>query len=307
MKIPRRSGGTLFALAVAGALSAVSCRKTRADGEQAASSAAVPAAPLVKTVRFEARPARVGDKARVTRNTRMKMSVEYWQDGEKFGSQESLRSEEFSRDVEVLALVGGVSAEERAHYDRYRFKEAKPDQPPREDNSLEGQTYIVDARERDTKATFANGKPVAPEELERLERVHADLGLEDKIVAELKDKAIAVGAHSAMREELFHALVPTASGDFKGGTITLSGRRMEAGRDAAVFDWSAEMTTEEETGMETTWHIKGHAVIAAAPALTLKATMTADIDVGGHTRRDGKRIDMEGSGSMQDERTFTPL
>lgn len=265
------------------------------------------AAPEAKTVRIDAAPERVGDKARVSRTTRMRMSVEFWQDGEKFGAQESTRSEEYTREVETLALVGGVSAKEKAHYEHYRFKEAKPDEPAHEDNSLEGQTYIVDGRDRETKATFADGKPVAPEELERLERVHADLGTEDNIVSELKGKTIAVGDHSAMRESLFKALVATAPGEFKSGTIKLVGTRREAGAEAAVFDWSAEMQTEEENGMETTWHIKGEAVVRLSPGRTLHATMSAEVDVGGHTRRDGKRIDLEGSGSMSDERTYTPL
>jgi hypothetical protein len=67
------------------------------------------------------------------------------------------------------------------------------------------------------------------------------------------------------------------------------------------------MSTEEDNGMETTWHIKGNLVLGLSPAQTLRAAMSADIDVGGHTRRDGKRIDIEGSGSIKDERTFTPL
>lgn len=235
------------------------------------------------------------------------MSVEFWQEGEKFGTQESSRSEEYSRQDEVLALVGGTPAQERTRYERYRFKEAKPNEPAREDDSLEGQTYVVDCRERETKATTPEGKPVAPEVLQRLEHAHAELGVEDKIVADLKDKAIAVGAHASMREALFRALVTTVQGDFKSGTVTLSGTRVENGREAAVFDWSAEMHTEEETGMETTWHIKGQFVVGIAPAMTLSAKWSGDVDVGGHTRRDGKRVDLEGSGSMSDDRSVTPL
>jgi hypothetical protein len=235
------------------------------------------------------------------------MSVEFWQDGEKFGTQETLRSEEYSRDGEVLALVGGVAAEERVHYDRYRFKETKAGEPPHEDNNLEGQTYVVDSREADTKATLANGKPVAPEELDRLEELHGELGVADRVVTELKDQTIAIGAKTTMRERLFRALATTAQGDFKSGEITLAGKRVENGREVAVFDWTAEMHNEEQTGLETTWHIKGQALIGVTPAQVLKTTMSADIDVGGHTKRDGKRIDLEGSGTMRDERSVTSL
>jgi hypothetical protein len=280
-----------------------SCKKTEKDGVRPEPSAA----PAEKKIRLQPLPAHVGDKAKVSRKTEMKMSVEFWQDGEKFRNQESLRSEEYAREVEVLGLVGGVPAKERVRYERYRFKEAKPDEPAREDNSLEGQSYVVDATGKEAKATLADGKPLAAEELDRVTRVQADLGVEDKIVADLKDKTIAVGAHAGMREALFRALVNTVQGEFKSGSITLSGTRVESGREAAVFDWSAEMQTQEENGMETTWHIKGQAVVAISPAMTLRATMSADVDVGGHTRQNGARIDMEGTGSMHDERTFVPL
>jgi hypothetical protein len=252
-------------------------------------------------------PWRAGDKTRVTRKTEMKLSVEFWQEGQRFGTQESLRSEEYAREAEVLAVVGGIPAKQRVRYERYRLKEAKPDNPPREDNSLEGQSYVVDATEKELKATFADGKKLAPEELERVSQVHGDLGREDKIVEDLKDKTITVGAHAAMRDALFRALVTTVQGDFKEGKITLSGTRIEGGRQAAVFDWTAEMETHEQNQMVTTWHIKGQVVVAVSPAMTLKATMSADVDVGGHTRRDGRKVDFEGSGSMHDERTLTPL
>lgn len=252
-------------------------------------------------------PWRVGDKTRVTRKTEMKLSVEFWQEGEKFGAQESLRSEEYAREAEVLGLVGGTPVKQRVRYERYRFKEAKPDEPPREDNSLEGQSYVVDAGGQEITATSADGKQLAREELDRVAPLHVGLGIEDKIVAELKDKAIAVGAHAAMREALFRGLVTTVQGDFKEGKITLSGTRMESGRQAAVFDWTAEMETHEQNEMVTTWHIKGQVVLGTSPAMTLRATMSADVDVGGQTRKNGRRVDFQGSGNMHDERTLTPL
>lgn len=303
MSTRRRLRSALLAFIVAGSLGLSSCKSSgKSEAKPEAS-----AAPAQKKIRLQSLPTRVGDKARVSRKTEMKMSVEYWQEGEKFGTQESHRAEEYTREAEALALVGGFPSKQRVHYEHYRLKEAKPDEPAREDNSLEGQSYVVDATGHELAATFADGKPVAAEELDRLAHVHTDLGVEDKIVADLKDKTIAVGAHAAMREALFRALVTTVQGEFKSGSITLSGTRTESGREAAVFDWSAEMTTQEETGMETTWHIKGQAVLGISPAMTLKASMSADVDVGGHTRKDGKRIDIEGSGSMTDERTVTPF
>ena len=289
-------------LSVAGSL-LVSCKNGKNEAKPEPSARA----PSEKKIRLVELPARVGDKARVSRSTEMKMSVEYWQEGEKFGTQESVRSEEYVREMEVLGLVGGAPAKERVRYERYRFKEAKPDAPPQEDNVLEGRAYLVDAHDREIRATTADGKALPAEELERVQRVHPELAVEDKIVADLKDKTIAVGAHASMREALFRALVTSVPGDFKNGTITLSGTRTEAGVEAAVFDWTAEMQTHEQNDMETTWHIKGQVVIGVAPARTLKATLSADVDVGGHTRRNGARIDIEGTGAMRDERTFTPL
>src|SRR5262249_44520590 len=127
-----------------------------------------------------------------------------------------------------------------------------------------------------------------------------------RVVAELKDQSIAIGAKTKLREKLFRALATTAEGDFKEGSITLVGKRVEGGREAAVFDWTAEMHNEEQTGLETTWHLKGQALVGIAPARVLQTTMSADIDVGGHTKRDGKRIDLEGSGTMRDERNVIP-
>jgi hypothetical protein len=288
---------------MAAPLAALSCKgSSKPDTAPQASSA-----PTETKVRLQTMPWRVGDKARVTRKTEMKLSVEFWQEGEKFGAQESLRSEEYAREAEVLGLIGGTPAKQRVHYERYRFKEAKPDAPPREDNSLEGQSYVVDATDRELKATFADGKALAPEEFERVSQVHADLGVEDKVIADLKDQPIAVGAHATMRQALFQALVTTVQGDFKEGKITLSETRMENGRQTAVFDWTAEMETHEQNEMVTTWHIKGQVVLGVSPARTLRTTMSADVDVGGHTRKDGRKIDFEGSGSMHDERTLTPL
>jgi hypothetical protein len=293
----------LLALSLAGSLGILSCKNSSKPDASPRPSAA----PAEAKIRLQAMPWRVGDKTRVTRKTEMKLSVEYWQEGEKFGAQESLRFEEYAREAEVLGVVGGIPAKQRVRYERYRLKETKPNTPPHEDNSLEGQSYVVDATDRELKATFADGKRLAPEELERVSQAHGDLGIEDKIVADLKDKTIAVGAHATMRDALFRALVTTVQGDFKEGKITLSGTRQESGRQAAVFDWTAEMETHEQNEMVMTWHIKGQVVIAISPAMTLKATMSADVDVGGHTRKNGARIDMEGSGSMHDERTLTPL
>lgn len=304
MKIRGRFVGGVVALAVLTSFSAVSCKNSTNRSVPPAPSGAALAE---KTIRLQVLPAHVGDKIRETRSTEMKLSAEFWQDGEKLGTQESLRSEDYAREAEVLALVGGVPGKVKVHYERYHFKEAKPDAAAHEDSSIEGKSYIVDGRDRETKATSTDGKPVTPEEMERLERVHADLAVDDKILAELRDKNIPVGSHSAMRESLFRALVTTVQGEFKSGSITLIGTRVENGKEAAAFDWSAEMHTEEESGMETTWHIKGECVVDIAPAVVVRATMKADVDAGGQTRRNGARIDIAGSGTMRDERTYTPL
>jgi hypothetical protein len=299
----RRFRVALLALSAAASLGVLSCKgSSKPDANPQAS-----AAPADAKVRIQALPARIGDKTRVARKTEMKLSVEYWQGGERYGTQESHRFEEYAREAENLRLVGGIPAKQRVRYERYRLKEAKPNEPPREDNSLEGQSYVVDATERELNATSADGKRLAPEEFDRLTPLHGELGIEDKIVADLKDKTIAVGAHASMREALFRALVTTVQGDFKNGTITLSGTRTENGRQVAVFDWTAEMETHEQNEMVTTWHIKGQVVLGVSPGMMLKATMSADVDVGGQTRKNGARIDMQGSGSMHDERTFTPL
>jgi hypothetical protein len=236
----------------------------------------------------------------------MKLAVEFWQDGRKLGSNDSTRVEEYTRTVEVLGLVGAAPAKIRARYEQYHLKETHPDKPTVDQSPLSGRVYLLNAVEGAIEVLGDHGKPVTPAEQDTLKKLHGDLGQDDPLVTELGPRPIPVGKSVPMREGLFRALVSTGNSEFKSGTVVLSGTRSEDGRPVAIFDWSAEMSSSEENGLEITWHLKGQAIVGLSPAVTLRATVDAALDVSGHTVQNGAPVDLAGDGSFKDELTVTP-
>jgi hypothetical protein len=221
------------------------------------------------------------------------------------GGNDSVRSEEYARETEVLGLIGGAPAKVRVRYDAYHRVETHPGQPNVDTSILAGRTYVIDATDS-IQVKSDSGKAVTSEEDDTLKKLHGDLAQEDPIVTALGASAIPVEKTVQLRKVLFQALVSSSTGEFKSGTLVLSSVQKEGGRDVAVFDWTGDMKTEEENGLEITWHLKGRATIAIAPAMTLHTTIEGALDVGGNTRQNGARVDLQGAGTFQDERVITP-
>jgi hypothetical protein len=278
------------------------------DSKAAASASSVPAPPAAPTtVRLSPQRSAVGEKTRSTRESALQMSVEFWQENEKLGSNDSSRKEEYTRTVEVLGLLGAVPAKVRVRYDHYHLVEVHPDKPVRDDTSLEGKTYVLDATEGKLVVGTPDGRKPPAEEASVLETLHGELGQDDPIVAALGADPIPVGEQRSMKDKLFRAFLSSTSGEYKAGACTLKGTRVEAGRDAAVFEWVAQLHTQEDNGLEVTWNIKGEAVVAIAPAVTLKSSISAALDLSGHTKQNGAIVQLVGAGSMKDDRRLTPL
>jgi hypothetical protein len=234
------------------------------------------------------------------------MNLEFWQEGAKIGSNDSSRKEEYTRATEVLGLVGAVPAKVRVRYEHYHLSEVHPDKPPRDEKVLEGKTYVLDATEGQLVALGADGKKPPADELAALTPLHADLGEDDPLVAALGTQPIPVGERRPMRDKLFRAFLSSTSGEYKAGACTLTGTRVENGREAAVFEWLAELHTQEDNGLEVTWRLEGQALVAIAPAATIKSSVSATLELSGRTKQNGVVVQIIGAGSMKDERRVTP-
>jgi hypothetical protein len=299
-------GSPLAAVVVFACSGLVGCHdagKTDRGAAPASTGASAPADTVVKLVTL---PRKIGDRWRGTRTSSTRISVEYWQSGEKIGTQESTRSEDYDRQIEVLGLVGGVPGKIRVHYDHYRSKEHTWDKPEREDAEFEGQTYVLEARDDGTAAVDASGKPVSKEEADALGALHPDLGEEDALVAALGAGPIHIGSQLKFDDKLLRALTGDNGGQLKSGTITASSERTVAGRKAVQFDFTAEVHKSEDSGLELTWHLRGNTVVGVAPAMMLSLSIAGSIDVSGRTKRDGEWVDMAGDGELKDERTVVP-
>jgi hypothetical protein len=265
------------------------------------------AAPAPARVRLEKRPWKVGDKVRTVRSTALKLSVEFWQEDEKIGTNDSSRTEEFTRTLEVLGVVGGNPARASVRYEHYSQREVQPDSAPHQSAELDGKDYEVDATEGKLHVKRSDGKPLTPGEEATLQKLHADLGQEEAIIVALGSAPMPIGQSAPLREQMFRAFMGGAEGEFKSGTLKLTETRTRAGRDEAVFDWSGEMHTQEENGLEITWHLSGQAVLAVAPARLVAASVVGSLDVTGRTTQHGARVTLAGAGTMKDERSAEPL
>ncbi|HVU04239.1 MAG TPA: hypothetical protein VHE30_20920 [Polyangiaceae bacterium] len=295
-------------LATVLALGATACKKEASPASSATPSPSATAPESEpKTITLQPLPSRIGAREKNTRKTRLSLEVEFWQDGEKLGSNASVRSEEYEREKEVLGLVGGAPAKIKVRYDHYRLVEQSPDKPKVDSNLLEGHTYVVDATDAPPKITTDKGKPVGPEEADTLIKLHGDLAQDDPIASAIGTAPIPVGKTVPLRQVLFRALLAAGNGEFKSGTVVLDALRPEGNRDAAVFVWKGEMKSEEDNGLEMAWHLKGEAVVGISPAVTLRTKIDGALDVTGHTKRNGGRVDLQGNGTFQDERVDTPL
>src|SRR5258706_542328 len=103
----------------------------------------------------------VGEKRKTVRKSELTLGVEFWQESEKLGTQDSARSEEYERTSEVLGLVGGVPAKEKVHYDRYHLHEASAGKPTVDDSAVEGKSYVLDATDGTLRAEGEGGKAVS--------------------------------------------------------------------------------------------------------------------------------------------------
>lgn len=263
------------------------------------------AAPAPETARLVRSPAVVGEKRRMVRKGELTLGVEFWQEGEKLGTQDSARSEEYDRTSEVLGLVGGAPAKEKVHYDRYRLHEAPAGKPAVDDSSVEGKSYVLDATDGKLRAEGEGKKAVSPPEVDRLRKLHGDLGKDDPIVAAIGDAPFTVGSPLSMRVELLHALVTSESGQLKSGRIWLDAIREENGRRVALFKWTADTKSQEDNGLTIDWHMSGTVTVGVSPAVTLGTTMNASLDASGETTQRGGRVTMAGAGTMKDQMTLT--
>jgi hypothetical protein len=303
----RRALPELLALALLAPLTVLTACKKDGPAGTAASASSAPAAPLApKTVKLDVRPARIGEKSKSTRKTTLSLSVEFWSGNDKMGANETARLDEYDRTVEVLGLVGSAPAKVKAHYDSYHHKETRPGAQDVDTSILGGKTYLLDATDSLTVKTEA-GKDVGAEENDALKQLHADLGEEDSIVAALGTPPIPIQKTVNLRKALFEALIGSSKGELKSGTITCTGIEKEGGRDAAAFEWSADMKAEEQNGLEIMWHLKGKALVGISPAKTLRTTAEAALDVSGKTQQNGTRVDLQGAGNFHDEHVITDL
>jgi hypothetical protein len=242
----------------------------------------------------------VGEKRQVKRQSVLTLSVEFWQDNEKLGTNDSTRTEEYERDSEVQGLVGGAPAKEKVRYARYRFHEASADKQAADDTALEGKSYLLDATDGKLRAEAVDAKAVSREEMDKLRKLHADLGKDDPVLGVIGDAPITVGKPLSMREDLLRALLTAESGELKAGRIWLEEIRTENGRDVALFKWTADTQSHQDNGLEIAWHMSGSVTAAISPAATLATTLTGSLDVSGETMQHGSRVTMAGAGTIKD-------
>ena len=156
----RASWPPKWALAAVLSLAAVAGCKGNAEQPKAGASAAPvsSAPPAPRSVRFDRRPAAIGEKLHVVRATELKLSVEFWQEGEKLGTNDSVRRESFDRTLDVLGLLGGAPSKVSARYDKYRREEIAADKPPVDTSDLQGKTYVLDATDGKLSVRGDGGK-----------------------------------------------------------------------------------------------------------------------------------------------------
>jgi hypothetical protein len=284
---------------------AVGCTDHK-DGPKPAASAAPAksAEPPTRTVRLQRQPALIGEKRHTVRTSELTLSVEFWQDSEKLGTSDSHRKETYDRTFEVTGLVGGDPAKGSVHYDGYQSVETAPNKPAVDSTALLGKSYLLDATDGTLTVKSAGGKAVSKEESDTLHKFHGELGKPDPIIETIGDAPITLGQPLTMRKELLRALLTSESGELKSGRIWLAEMRTVQGREAAVFQWTADTKSTEENGLEITWHMSGDAVIALAPAVTLSTTLKGSLDVGGETYQRGARVTMAGAGTIVDTSTL---
>jgi hypothetical protein len=297
-----KPGSCPLVAAVFALVGSMGCKGAGEPGKAAPSAAPVASTKApARTVRLVRQPAKLGEKRRATRTSELGLSVEFWQDGEKLGTSESHRKETYDRTMQVLGLVGDDPAKASVHYDRYQSTETAPNKPATDSSALTGKTYLLDATGAALRIEGDGGRPASREETDALRKLHADLGKDDPVVASIGDAPITVGEPLSMRKELLHALLTSESGEIKSGRIWLEEVREEAGRDVAVFEWTADTHSQGDNGLEITWHMRGNAVIALSPAVTLSTSLVGSLDVSGQTIQKGARVTMAGAGSIKDE------
>jgi len=296
----------LAAVLSVAAAAGTGCKGNAEQPKGAASAAPAPSAvPAPRTVRFDLRPAAVGEKHRVVRATELRLSVEFWQESEKLGTNDSVRKESFDRTLDVLGLVGGVPSKASVRYDKYHREETAADKPPVDTSELQGKTYLLDATDGKLSVHGDGGKAVPKADEEDLRRLHGDLGKDDPVVRSLGDAPIAVGQPLAMRKELLRTLITAESGELDSGRIWLEEIQSRDGRDVAVFKWTADTHSREQNGLEVKWHMSGQATVALSPAALLSASLKGSLDVSGETHQPGGRVTLAGAGSISDESTTT--
>jgi hypothetical protein len=275
------------------------------EASKAAASAApsASAAPPARTVRLEHQAATIGEKRHTMHTTELTLSVEFWQESEKLGTADSHRKETYDRTLQVLGLVGDEPAKAHVHYDHYESHETAPNKPAVDSKALDGKSYVLDAADGTLQIEGDGGKAVTREETDALRKLHADLGKDDPVVASIGDAPITLGKPLSMRKELLRALLTSESGELKSGRIWLEQVKTEGGREVAVFEWTADTHSQEDNGLEITWHMSGDAVIALAPAVTLSTSLKGSLDVSGTTYQHGARVTLAGAGSIADEGT----
>lgn len=292
-------------VAVVVSVAAVSgCKRGGESGKPAPSASTVPSAqPAKVSVRLERRPSVIGEKLHVIRSSSLTLGVEFWQESEKLGENDSVRKESYDRTARVEGLVGAAPAKVEVHYDHYHSQENSPGKPAVDSSLLEGKTYALDATDGKVHVTAPSGKPVTREESDELVKLHADLGKDDPLVATIGDAPLSVGEPLPMGRELLRALVTSESGELKSGRIWLEAVRPVDGRDAAIFKWTADTHSQGENGLEITWHMHGTATVRLSPAATISTVLEGSLDVGGETYQRGARVTMAGAGAIKDEMT----
>lgn len=271
------------------------------EGQKGGPAASSEKARAPKTARFKPGIVRVGQRRSVRRSSHTNMSVEFWADGEHLGTNEPSRDETSSREETVLAVVGRNPSRVRVHYSTYSLREQKPNEPVAEDALLQGHTYVVDGAASPMRITTPDDELVSPEIRQRLLPQHAHLAEQDPLVERLQRGEWEVGKSYALHEKLFRALLGADKGKYERGQVRIVAIRKLDGLPVADFEWSGKMSTQEEGNMEVQWDVDGTAIVSLVPAQVLKTELTAQLEVSGKRREQGRWVTMTGAGKVTDK------
>jgi hypothetical protein len=233
-----------------------------------------------ETVRFQKRPAQVGDALRHSVDCELQADLVIRHGNQVVDSERQGLRKEQRRTLTLLSVAKQGPARARLIYHAASKTARRADEPPqREEEAVAGKSYLVARNGDELHIRNAEGEIPSPPELAIVQANMQTFGLPNPLAEFLDGKTFAVGETVELPEDVAKELMGLAGqvGEITRFSMTLVSTERVDDAPCAVFDTLLQASAEDHGTM--TLLMKGRLVIQVLTCRTVAITMDGPVAI----------------------------